>query len=361
MHLFSNNSVCALSTGISDVATTFTTTDPAAAGFAYLAAWTGGHQYATFTDPSDSSAIEIIKIKEHNGGNFTVERGMEGTSPRAWGVGAVLSARITAEMLRSFVQADLDANGMSIRAMPGQGNSISIGGEFAAASTLAYAGLAILAKSRNIERAWIIGGFPVLQASEAENTFYMEDRLSQPAIYGSFSVDLGVPPTWGPSTTYTHGDVVVPTTPDGNQYRLNIQDGSTNSITSSATEPTWGTTSPDDFYTWETVSLAGAVTRMLPMSGVRVYVEEVGFICSAYTASSAPTVSIGTSDDVTAYANAVALSSITGANTRHRILTNFAAGAKGLAFRLDTAASGGVFRGRFYFKGLFVEEVVAAP
>ena len=61
-------------------------------------------QRATIVNPSIAGVYEIVTIKSLNvlNGTFTVERGREGTTARAWPAGSILEARITAEMLESM-------------------------------------------------------------------------------------------------------------------------------------------------------------------------------------------------------------------------------------------------------------------
>lgn len=61
-------------------------------------------QRATIVNPSIPGAYEIVSIKALNvlTGTFTVERGREGITARAWPAGSILEARITAEMLESM-------------------------------------------------------------------------------------------------------------------------------------------------------------------------------------------------------------------------------------------------------------------
>lgn len=61
-------------------------------------------QRATIVNPSIVGVYEIVTIKALNvlTGTFTVERGREGTTARAWPAGSILEARITAEMLESM-------------------------------------------------------------------------------------------------------------------------------------------------------------------------------------------------------------------------------------------------------------------
>ena len=61
-------------------------------------------QQATIGNPGSAGVYEIVTIKSLNvlNGTFTVERGREGTTARAWPAGSILEARITAEMLESM-------------------------------------------------------------------------------------------------------------------------------------------------------------------------------------------------------------------------------------------------------------------
>lgn len=88
-------------------------------------------------------------------------------------------------------------------------------------------------------------------------------------------------------------------------------------------------------------------------------VTEVGFVCASYGGGSAPVVSIGADSSLTQFASSVALSQITAAGHVHRIPVSVggAACVGDLTFSLVTPSSGD-FRGRFYWKGFFLELAV---
>ena len=288
-------------------------------------------QLATVAHATMPGQYEIVRLLSRSSAVFTCERGVDDTNPLEWPVGATLEARVTAGMLDLFPQID------------GGFMDAKHGAKFAIAGTpaLMRSATQMLASATDFHR----NGFGV-------------------AIAGvSPYVDLGVPPTWA-SGNYYHGDVVAPTTPDGAQYwHCTNQD----MAVFVSTEPAFagpGTNVPIDA---ADLSLGYMVAMAVPLDfivrfdSVQLVIEEVGFIARAVTAGDVPSVSIGSDLDAgapnpTRYANNVALSQITGDNCVHRIPV--AAGGQlidTLKFKVETAATGGKFAGRFYWRGFFVE------
>ncbi len=347
-HLFTNNAVSTLASGVDADDTTLAL---ATGGGALFASPTNGDvQYVTLTNPSAPGVYEIAEVTSRSGDTLTVSRGVEGTA-EIWGAGTQVSARVTAGMLSRFAQNQAN-----------NGGGLAIGEsrvKFAGSS-----GVAINANSRDVSGAWLIGGYPVLQATQEPNGFAMSPVMSVEAVNGTFSVDLGVVPAWATATAYVHGSVVRPATPDGYQYRLDIMDATVPSLTSAGAEPTFpaavnGTVEfgdVDGVGQWVGADLAAGVQQTVFPGNVRFYPDEIGFICDGYGAiSAAPYVSIGTSAAPTLFANNVQLSQITAANMRHRFTSLATNGVEDLLFTLETPAVGGVFHGRFYFRGTFVE------
>ena len=110
-YLFSNNARVELVEGVSSVDELLTVGDESAI-LTFASGDTFGIdengfdriQQATIVNPGIAGAYEIVSIKALNilDGTFTVERGREGTTARAWPSGSTLEARITAEMLESM-------------------------------------------------------------------------------------------------------------------------------------------------------------------------------------------------------------------------------------------------------------------
>ncbi len=359
LHTFANNATAKIAAGLTNVATTFTAVDePPVYRFTYLDDPTSGLiQVATLTNPAAPGVYEIVHITVHNGTDFTIVRGREGTSAVAWAADTIISARVTAAMLESFAQ--------NRESTTGNNGALALGTIDQTAAVRASKGVAINAIGNGVEDAWLIGGAPVLQRVGATSVALMDRHMTPDGTGATPTVDLGVPPTWATATSYSDAAIVQPTTPDGLQYLLWMTDPSTGPLTSGATEPSFAGPAGafaefdpgggfDNF--WTCLDLATGITQDLPMVGVRFYPSEVGFICFERGAgvTTDPVVSIGTTATPTKYASAVTLTGL-GTNQIHRIAVTDQDGVGGLKFTLDTPAAGGVFRGRFYFKGTFVQ------
>lgn len=333
--VFSNNSEGVLAEPFSAEGSQFTLSGTH--NFAALA--DGQFQRATITDVSLPGEYEIVHIRSWTGNTATVSRGVEGPGISGWPAGAKVSARVTASMLGSFVPR----NSTFFSPNPG---STADGAKFG------------------------IVGYPAIKhyfpaVLDAPTFGWNRAGNSVAAAGGSVFVDLGAAPTWTASN-YRHGDVVVPATANGYQYWASLNaDGLSNDsadfstpgvavpfISSGVEEGAWiPTATPLDF------------SVRFP-SGVLLAVEEVGFMAIDATATASPTVSVGGNvssgaPNKTRFANAVSLSQITSAGgvQIHRIpVATGGALVDELTFRVDTAATGGTFRGRFYWRGFFVEE-----
>lgn len=359
LHTFANNATAKIAAGLTNVATTFTAVDePPVYRFTYLDDPASGLiQVATLTNPAAPGVYEIVHITVHNGTDFTIVRGREGTSAVAWAANTIISARVTAAMLESFAQ--------NRESTTGNNGALALGTTDQTAAVRASKGVAINAIGSGVEDAWLIGGAPVLQRVGATSVTLMDRHMTTDGTGATPTVDLGVPPTWAAATSYSDAAIVQPTTPDGLQYLLWMTDPSSGPLTSGATEPSFAgpsgafiAFSPGGGFAnfWTCLNLASGITQDLPMSGVRFYPSEVGFICFERGAgvTSAPVVSIGTTATPTKYASAVTLTGL-GTNQIHRIAVTDQDGVGGLKFTLVAPAAGGVFRGRFYFKGTFVQ------
>lgn len=330
-HLFSNNAATTISGSITDSATSITLATGDGALFASPDALDAELQLATLVD---GATVEIVAITARSGDVLTVVRGQEGTDAAAWASGSKIEARITAGMLDRLLQNRDDTSNLFINAEP--------------------SGLS----SNN----WVIGGYPAL-VRPAAISLAMDHHMSVDASGATFAVNLGVVPTWAASTSYLDGQAVKPTTPDGNQYILRIRQQPYTDLTSGTVEPAFDDTfvaidfdAADSVNKWYGVDLATGFNQTVQSSAMRFYPTEVGFICLEWdSVSSPPSISIGTSDDDDKYASNVSLSGITGANQIHRIPVTNNEGVTSMRFKLNTAAGGGKFVGRFYYKGLFVE------
>lgn len=339
-HAFSNNAVTTLAAGISDSATTITLTSAAA----FASVGTGGLiQALTITDPANVLPPEVVYATAIPGaGQRTVERGMDDTTAQTWGAGAIVSARVTAGMLNSFAQVDDGALSLSASGIRGR-NWIG-------------------------EGAVQTGGFPVLQLVRSDlggSSDYADGNVSREVVGGTLHLNLGTVATWTSGTYYFGHAVVVPPVPDSRQYCFEPSVSSAASQTT--TTPSF---TPDDSCPalmganesgkWVSINPAALEQGLSGVPGDNVLVvTEVGFICTSHGGGSAPVVSIGADSSPTQFASGVALSQITAADHVHRIPVS-AGGAAckyKLTFSLVTPSSGD-FRGRFYWKGFFLEVTV---
>lgn len=385
--LYTNNAKAAIVSSIDDTDTQISIASGKGALFAEP--FVGDeYQIATIINPANLNApIEIVKITERVDDVLTVERGQEGTTPQSWTAGsAEIQGRATAGMFERLVQTDDESDetgfgvgGGSARAA----NSVAIG---AFARTYGEKSVSLGAESRALApRSFAIGEeseatmtrsfefavFPALQNGFdlTEDVQYLQGLSS---LFASPYMELAEGSEWAATTVYKSGDVVVPTTPNGFAYRLDVEldrdfDEFSSvlnfELESGSTEPTWpeivGDLVPandaEEGY-WRCISL-DENTLYIP-DGVAFYPDEVGFICTDYVSvSAAPYVSIGTAADPTALVNNQQMTGITAANTRHRF-TGLTKGITGSAkFTVETAATGtgSTLQGRFYMRGVFFQ------
>lgn len=333
-HAFSNNAVTTLAAGISDSATTITLTSDTA--FASVGAG-GLVQAMTITDPANVLSPEVVYATAiPSAGHRTVLRGQEGTTAQTWGAGAIVSARVTAGMLGSFVQADDEG----VLLIPG----VSTGRNWRGPGVVQMSGFQFLQQQRSA-----VG-------SSAND---IDPNLGVELVGAGVYVSLGSTPTWTSGATYYQGNIVQPPVSNGYQYcfetRNNINDS-----TSTTTTPAFGSTpcaalngSTDvGFWTPVDLSYLNVGTGSLP-GGAEILVSEVGFICSNYSAGTAPVVSIGINGDTTKYASSVSLSQIAAAGHVHRIPVTAGGEVGQPKFSLVTPGSG-TFVGRFYWRGFLL-------
>lgn len=320
------------------------TDDSEAPGFSTIVVVDDGSAYAfttsqlaTLANAAMPGMYEVVKILSVSGAEITVQRGYESTDDagpvHAWPVGTSLTGRVTASMLKAFLQIERGFFGSNAQEAD----------RFAA---LGYPAI----KRQSIQML-------------SNPTAYHRGGNAMPAAGASMYVDLGVPLAWS-AGNLLHGDVVAPTTPDGCQYwACTNRDGSVGIIT----EPVFAgpgvnvPIDPSDLSKGYMVAMDSPIDFNVRFENVLFVVEEVGFIARTVNAVDVPVVSIGSNMDAsspnpTRYANNVALSQITGDSHIHRIPV--AAGGQlvdTLTFKLETAATGGQFSGRFYWRGFFVE------
>lgn len=350
MHLFSNNAETTLAAALDADAGDINMQVASATLFQVIGAGDGNIQLATLTHPDLAGLYEVVAIVETDGVNWTVVRETEG-AVQAWPIGTKVEARITANMLGTFLQRDPDTGRVS---NPNGGGSFALSGSVAgdakSTASLVFGGASRVANSIQLS------GRPYLQLTRSDDGSSIDYNLSYESVGGSIPVDLGSAATWA-AGDYYRGSVVVPTVPDGYQYWLAISSPD-DSLSNDATEPAF------DGLGGGAASAAGWwFPTVLPIdftteNFVGLMVTEVGFIAHVATASGLPSVSIGTPTNATRFANNVSLSQITAGGMVHRIpLSGGGAllNSEPLRFKVDTAATGGRFLGRFYWRGFFIE------
>lgn len=338
-----------------------------------------GFQLATLTHPSVPGDYEIVRITARAGNVFTVERAVEaiviteeGPQPegmreqghaRLWPIGTKLSARVTAGTLEALRSGD----GMITRpgsivmdvSSPDYRSQAAAGGEW----SLVFAGRA------NVSSVVQLSAYHLLLMENAVikdyyDPAYQDTNMSSPSVGGTFHVDLGVPPVWAPSTYYSRGMVVVPTTPNGKQYWAELDRVDEGSLWTGSTEPSWVpdpvTNGVEDGFDQNINRGRWRPTAMPIDFGQSLFhplvITEVGFIAHKVTATTTPSISIGTAANPTKFAANVALDQITGDGCVHRIpITAGGVLTRDLRYKVDTAATGGQFLGRFYWRGFFVD------
>ena len=97
--LFSNNATSTLASGITDVATTITLAT--GEGTLFQSPASPDYELATITDGTN---WEVVKITSRSTDTLTVARGFEGTA-RSWSAATVIEGRITKSTLETFAQS----------------------------------------------------------------------------------------------------------------------------------------------------------------------------------------------------------------------------------------------------------------
>lgn len=98
--LYANNAAGTLAAGISSTATSLALNAGQAGLFPAPVA--PDAFYATITDSATRTIIEIVLVTQVAGNVFTIQRGQDGTSARAWSAGDIVSQRTIAAELRQF-------------------------------------------------------------------------------------------------------------------------------------------------------------------------------------------------------------------------------------------------------------------
>lgn len=334
MHRFTNNGVATLAAAIDASAGTITLGVGEGDRFAAISTSGWDVQALTLTSPELPDAVEIIEVHGRGSGSdvLEVQRGMDGTAAVAWPAGATVSARVTAGMLESFAQGSFDDY---LNAPEG-----------------------VVPLSRDISGTQ----FVVQRHSHAGGPAFANTGVE--SFWLSPCVNLGVIQPWAPGESYSEGDVVIPTVPNGFQYVLSMDDYKLfgPSIESETTEPVWPTVAGDSVGdgqsrtgSWVAANLTDGLLGD-EIEATAILLSEVGFICANTVGVTAPP-----SISVTDYGGSVALvaaqplSAISAANDVHRFNALPGKMIGTMRFKLNTPAAGGAFSGWFYAKGAIIQ------
>lgn len=288
------------------------------------------------------SGLEIVFITSMItgvGNQIRVIRGREGTTPQAWPAGTKIQCRATAGMMHKLsAQTLFDATYYSLSVAEGDNVKVYHPSKF-------NRGL--------VQHSYAIGAAPTL----AEKGFgdFSTMASSVEGVGASCSLELGVPPDYDAGATYYTGAIVRDPSPPNYVYSMDRR------VDIGGTKPALGA----GYWSRVTEDADGGIYRVyfepeFDDPDAWFYPSEIGFICDARTATTTPTVSVGELDaagdvvSLTNLASAVALTAIDGAHQRVVLANNIKKGVRGLIFSIDTAATGGTFKGRFYWRGLFV-------
>ena len=324
----------------------------------------------TLTHPDFPNTREIVYLVDRNGVNFKVIRAQEFTDTQAWPIGTKASANVTAGMLESFLQDDgtaakedrygsyfLGGGHLQDGEIKPCGNESFLFRTRAAASNLVQFGAYPALHDHMATRPLEEGGYPIVQ----------DMALGHEATGALFHVDIGEPQVWQPGVYYKQGDVVKPTTPNGNQFWLDLAIENSIAFPPGISEPEFGNAHLPIYVTdGDGVAFLGNWVRTEMPIDQRVIFEyplmvtEVGFIGRVSgTLTQTPSISVGDADDSVRFVNAATLDQLTqdGEMFAHRIAV--ASGGnlvKELNFYLDQAGVGASIKGRFYWRGIFYAE-----
>lgn len=350
--LFTNNADGVLASVLADDATEIVL-EPGGSADRFASPSVGDYQRATLESDAVPGVFEIVRIKERDGDVLTVDRGIEGTAAIEWPAGTRLQARVTAGMLEQLASSGLQPDERDGRQFRTTNGALVVNGRVAPTSY----------------KAVQLAGFHVLQPVQASLDWSygladgrMDANMTRESVGASALVRLGddVPPLWTADTVYEAGAWVSPPTPTGYRYFLELDTDAGAVQSATATPPAFDEfgSCPEALDGAQTVGQWTSVPHPLAFpikfpGAVRALLSEVGVICYEYDATSAPTISIGTQDDPTRFANAVALTQIAGRNHAHRIPITDGNLVGRLQFTLNTPATG-TFLGRMYWRGLLV-------
>lgn len=364
-HLFTNNAESLTASALTMSAGTSTVSVMSGEGDLFANPDVDGFQMLTIG--AGDGPFEIVKMTARTGDVLTIKRRQESAHFQAWPSGTVISARITAGMLGDMVQSGPSPAEKSGAITP-------TSQAWARGSTAIGAGAVA-----EVENGWKIRGLPVIPHDHDLYDMGGMGNGGVEAVITSPFVDLGEPRTWAATTYVVDGEIVRPTTPNGYQYRVVVLSRLTTeapsrlttgapagSTQTDADEPIFGTT------VGEFTASADGTHKFLcqkPSEGFALnlpgvfFPSEVGFIC--YTSdrsgiTTKPSISVGTSgaDGTITIMPTTQLTQIPSNNRLaaiHRESPTSDVAAQDLLLRLEVAAAGGRYVGRFFLRGLLID------
>ncbi|CAM4266752.1 hypothetical protein COAQ111491_14080 [Comamonas aquatilis] len=302
----------------------------------------------TEPDASQAGVYEIILLREvtdEGDGTFsaTVERGAGMTAPLVWPAGSLVECRVTENMLSLLRAAGL-------RSEYQDAASINKGDVFLDWSANS--------DYEAIRGAFALGGLPVAPASgpeEGPNADHFPKSRMATQVEGvgySSMVELGVAAVYDPERIYLPGEFAM----DAESLTVHAYNRGNAFATPQAAlgDYPWSIFNANSYWN-------GAAFSCLDQYSVNpdiwFYPTEIGFICEEYSATAPPTITVKEMDgEASTLGELIAAQELTGIGARERrVLSNTVTkGIKGLKFELTAAAAGGLCRGRFYWKGLFI-------
>lgn len=331
------------------------------------------YQYATLSHDSVPDVYEVVKLIQRPSTNeYEVSRGEDGTEVLEWPIGTVMEGRVTAGMLGELIQNDpsrpvvcRDIQG--VMEVPGDKSFL------AGCRVHPY-------RPQNMVQ---ISGWPVLQEVRRDNLVFNLQDANQiaPEVMGcTMPISLGRVDAWA-SGRYDEGAILRPAVDDGYQYVLACENpfasGGSRAGGDILQEPDFANGLESGKYILVPMSSYGTpigdgrlIQVSLPLdedyqavgntyayySGCGQYLmpTEIGFVCTKFDGTAAPSVSIGTPEDHTCFVNNQSMEQISGVRQCQRWpITAGGALVQHLHFKTETPATG-VFEGFFFWRGVIM-------
>lgn len=299
----------------------------------------GAEMHVTLHDPTGASAVvEIAKLKRvvtaGSSVTFTLERVRDdhnNSDGPSWAAGAGVSARVTAGMLGSFVQAP---------AADSQVCALEVGSDSGQRKNIAFSSL------------------PVVSLATRHSDGH-QDAKEYPAgaelVFRTRNIDVGPPDAHDSGASYYGGEIVVPSPADGYQYQFLP---SPDAVTSGAVSFPGDGNAVEAFSVYDPLDHAGwwaatevPIVLQESMPGGKFVLTEVGFMRKIGSGSPATpaVVSIGTMANSTLFLDHANLA---GAK-RVSIPDEGSFGVNDIVFTVHSQSDVSLI-GSFYFKGFVI-------